>query len=157
KWNYEIGYVRNNEAQFYTSDPQNVRVEDGALIIEARRERRSGYAYTSASVNTRGRMNFLYGRFEVRAKLPSARGTWPAIWLLGPNIDEVGWPQCGEIDIMEHLGHEPGRIYGTVHTPAYNHVLHTEKGSSIHVPAPWLDFHVYALEWSEDRIDFFVD
>jgi len=157
KWGYEIGSIRNNEAQYYTSRAENVRVEGGNLVIEARKEPYHGSAYTSASVNTRGRFEPLYGRVEVRAKLPTGRGTWPAIWMLGTNIDQVGWPACGEIDIMENVGFDPLRIYGTIHTAAYNHVAGTAKGSNITLSAPWQDFHVYAAEWYPDRIDLFVD
>ncbi len=93
----------------------------------------------------------------MRAKLPTGNGTWPAIWMLGTNIDQVGWPACGEIDIMENVGFEPRRIYGTIHTAAYSHVAGTARGSSVSVSNPWQDFHVYAMEWYPDRIDIFVD
>ncbi len=157
KWGYEIGYVRNDEKQYYTSRSENVRAEGGSLLIEARREPYQGYGYTSASINTRGRFELTYGRVEVRAKLPTGNGTWPAIWMLGTNIGQVGWPTCGEIDIMENVGFEPTRIHGTVHTAAYNHVQGTAKGGSVTVASPWEDFHVYAMEWYPDRIDVFVD
>jgi beta-glucanase (GH16 family) len=157
KWGYEIGYVRNDEKQYYTSRTENVRAEDGSLVIEARREPYQGYAYTSASVNTRRLFEFQYGRVEVRAKLPGGRGTWPAIWMLGTSIDQVGWPACGEIDVMENVGFEPTRIYGTIHTTAYNHVAGTARGGSVTVALPWESFHVYAMEWYPDRIDIFVD
>lgn len=162
KWGYEVGFIRNDELQYYTEKrTENARVENGTLIIEARKDGDAVpgaiYGYTSASLHTKDTARWTYGRFEVRAKLPRGRGTWPAIWLLGANIDEVGWPQCGEIDIMEHVGFEPGRIYGTVHTQAYNHVKGTAKGSSFLVPRPDEDFHIYAIEWFEERIDFFVD
>lgn len=157
KWGYEIGYVRNDEKQSYTSRSENVRAENGTLVIEGRREAYQGYAYTSASINTRRRFEFQYGRVEVRAKLPTGRGTWPAIWMLGTNIDEAGWPACGEIDVMENVGFEPATIHGTIHTAAYNHVAGTAKGSSVAVTSPWEDFHVYAMEWYPDRVDIFVD
>jgi len=157
KWGYEVGYIRNDEKQYYTSRSENVRAEGGSLVIEARKEPYQGYAYTSASVNTRGRFEFLYGRVEVRAKLPTGNGTWPAIWMLGTNIGQVGWPTCGEIDIMENVGFEPTRIYGTIHTAAYNHVAGTAKGSSVTVANPGEDFHVYSMEWYPDRVEIFVD
>jgi beta-glucanase (GH16 family) len=157
KWGYEIGYVRNDEKQYYTSRAENVRAEGGALVIEGRKEAYQGYAYTSASINTRRRFEFLYGRVEVRAKLPTGNGTWPAIWMLGTSIDQVGWPACGEIDIMENVGFDPTRIHGTIHTAAYNHVAGTAKGASATVASPWADFHVYAMEWHPDRVDVFVD
>jgi beta-glucanase (GH16 family) len=103
RWDYEVGFVRNKERQFYTRRrPENARVEKGMLVIEARREVYENAQYTSASLTSRG--NWRYGRLEVRAKLPKGRGTWPAIWTLGTNIRDVGWPACGEIDIMEHVG-----------------------------------------------------
>ncbi len=157
KWGYEIGYIANNEAQYYTSRSENVRVEDGMLVIEARKEPYNGYAYTSARVNTRGRFEFTYGRVEVRAKLPTGRGTWPAIWMLGSNIGSVNWPTCGEIDIMENVGYDPLSIVGSVHTAAYNHQAGTQKNATVSVSKPWENFHVYAMEWYPDRIDVFVD
>ena len=155
KWSYEIGSLRNNEAQYYTSRSENVRVEGGNLVIEARKEAYQGYAYTSASVNTKKRFEFLYGRVEVRARLPTGNGTWPAIWMLGANIDQVGWPACGEIDIMENVGFDPLKIYGTIHTPAGSGA--NGKGSSTTAASPWDDFHRYAMEWYPDRIDIFFD
>jgi beta-glucanase (GH16 family) len=157
RWNHEIGYIANDEKQYYTSATENAHVEDGALVIEARREKRMGYEYTSARLNTKGRAEFLYGKVEIRAKLPTGRGTWPALWMLGANIDEVGWPACGEIDIMENVGHDPQAIVASVHTAAYNHVQGTQKNSTTKLDAPWTDYHVYAAEWSPGRIDAFVD
>jgi len=157
RWNHEIGYIANDEKQYYTSRSENARIEDGVLIIEARRERWMGYDYTSARLNTKGRAEFLYGKVEIRAKLPTGRGTWPALWMLGANIDQAGWPGCGEIDIMENVGFDPGTIVASVHTAAYNHMQGTQKNATIAVAAPWADFHVYAVEWYPDRIDAFVD
>lgn len=174
KWTYEEGFIRNREAQFYTCGrAENARVENGVLVIEARREkflnpnyrpgaqsdwkRASEFAdYTSASLTTRGIAAWRYGRIEVRAKLPGGRGMWPAIWMLGADRS-AGWPACGEIDIMEFVGYEPETIHGTVHTAKYNHVKKTQKGARLQVKAPDKDFHVYAIEWSAERIDFFVD
>jgi beta-glucanase (GH16 family) len=159
KWDYELGYVRNKEAQYYTARPENVRVEGGNLVIEARKESRQGHRYTSASINTLGRFEFLYGRVEVRAKLPTGVGTWPAIWTLGTNRFDagVGWPACGEIDIMENVGFDPPRIHANVHTKAFNHTIGTQKGATVNVPAAAEAFHVYAMEWSAKQIDVFVD
>jgi len=157
KWGYELGYIRNKEAQFYTSRTDNVRAEGGLLLIEAKKEAYQGYNYTSASINTLGRFEFLYGRVEVRAKLPTGNGAWPAVWMLGVNRAQVGWPACGEIDIMENVGFDPLKIHGTVHTAAYNHTIGTQKGATVTVANPWDDFHVYAMEWYADRIDIFVD
>lgn len=158
KWGYEDGFIRNDEKQYYTrSRPENARVENGALVIEGRKERYENAEYTSASLITKGKAEWTYGRFEVRAKLPTGRGTWPAIWMLGTNIGEVGWPACGEIDIMENVGFDPDTIHANVHTRAYNHVRGTNKGDKITVESPSERFHVYAAEWTPERIDFFVD
>ncbi len=161
KWRYEVGYIRNNELQYYTEErKENARLEDGHLIIEAHKDDavpEAIYRYTSASLHTHETATWTYGRIEVRAKVPQGTGTWPAIWTLGTNIDEVGWPDCGEIDIMEHVGFQPGVVHGNVHTQAYNHVLGTNKGSSLYISKVYADFHIYAVEWFEDHIDFFVD
>lgn len=158
KWGYEEGFLRNIEAQYYTvARKENARVEDGHLVIEARKEPFGGGEYTSASVTTRGKASWRYGRIEVRAKLPTGVGTWPAIWMLGTNIREVGWPKCGEIDIMENVGFNPDQIHANIHTEAFNHVKGTGKGSSITIEKPYEDFHVYKVEWYPDRMDFFVD
>jgi len=158
RWGYEVGYIRNHELQYYTEARyENARVEDGMLVITSRKEPYEGYDYTSASLQTSGTATWTYGRFEVRAKLPAGTGMWPAIWMLGVNIDEVGWPHCGEIDIMENVGYDPDMIHANAHTQAYNHVIGTHKGSSLYVADPDEDFHVYAIEWFEDHIDFFID
>ena len=158
KWAYDIGYIANNEKQYYTeARPENARVEDGHLIIEAHREPWKNFEYTSARLVTRGIQTWTYGRFEARAKVPAGRGTWPAVWMLGENISEVGWPESGEIDIMEYVGFDPHQVHGYAHTAAYNHTIDTQKGDSIKVERPWEKFHQYAIEWHEDRIDFFVD
>jgi beta-glucanase (GH16 family) len=157
-WDYEEGLIRNNELQFYTRGRvENARVENGNLIIEGRKEEYQGSAYTSASLITRGKHEWNYGRVEVRAQLPTGVGTWPAIWMLGSNIDEVGWPECGEIDIMENVGFSPDMIYFNIHTKAYNHTRGTNKGSSLYLARPYAGFHVYAVNWYPDRMDFFVD
>jgi beta-glucanase (GH16 family) len=175
KWGYETGFIRNNEQQYYTRErKENARVEDGMLIIEARKEQwknpaydanakdkkgrrgREFAEYTSASLTTRGKASWTYGRIEVRAKLPAGRGTWPAIWMLGTD-PQARWPACGEIDIMEFVGFEPGIIHANIHTQAYNHVRGTGKGDKITIADASEAFHVYALEWYPDRLDFFVD
>jgi beta-glucanase (GH16 family) len=155
KWGYETGYIRNHELQYYTDNPENVRIEEGMCIITARLEGED--SITSASINTFGKKDFLYGRIEVRAQIPSARGSWPAIWMLGTNRGELGWPACGEIDIMEHVGYDPDFIHANIHTGAYNHNIGTNKGNMIQVKDPWSDFHIYAVEWFEDHMDFFLD
>lgn len=157
-WDYEEGKIRNNESQYYTrARTENAQVEDGVLVIEALSEAYQGAKYTSASIITKGKKDFLYGRIEIRAKLPTGVGMWPAIWMLGDNISEVGWPACGEIDIMENVGYDPDTIHANVHTKAYNHVKKTNKGSRIKVDAPYRDFHIYAMEWYEDHMDFYLD
>jgi beta-glucanase (GH16 family) len=158
KWQYEEGLIRNNEAQYYTKERQeNAKVENGVLTITGRKEEYKGSHYTSASINTKGKFEFTRGRVEVRAKLPEGRGTWPAIWTLGTNIDKVGWPVCGEIDIMEFVGYEPDKVYANVHTGDYNHSKGTGRGSSITYNRPFDAFHIYALEWYDDRMDFYFD
>jgi beta-glucanase (GH16 family) len=158
KWDYEVGFIRNREKQYYTKARlENARAENGTLIIESRKEKYEKGDYTSASLHTRYKANWLYGRIEVRAKLPTGRGMWPAIWMLGINRGEVGWPTCGEIDIMENVGFDPDTIHANAHTKACNHVKRTNKGSKIKTEKPYDKFHVYAIEWTEDRIDFFLD
>jgi beta-glucanase (GH16 family) len=158
KWTPEVGYVRNGEAQYYTRDrAENARIEDGKLILEARRDHWDGKPITSASLTTKGRKSFRYGRIEARARIPTGRGTWPAIWMLGENIKAVGWPACGEIDILENVGFDPRRIHANIHCKAYNHMKKTGKGNALTARAPWEDFHIYAVEWYEDRIEFFFD
>lgn len=172
KWTYETGFIRNNELQFYTRDRiENARVENGSLIIEGRKEhyRNPNYKtagsrsrrnvefaeYTAASITTEGKASFLYGRVEVRAKLPQGKGMWPAIWMMGTNRSVVGWPRCGEIDIMEFVGKEPNRVHATVHFAKGG--AHSSKGGKLETPAPYDDFHVYAVEWWPDRMDFYFD
>ncbi|MDR1936897.1 MAG: glycoside hydrolase family 16 protein, partial [Tannerellaceae bacterium] len=158
KWNYEEGMIRNGEAQYYTrSRLENARVENGELVITARKETFQDASYTSASINTKGLFEFQGGRVEVRARLPRGRGVWPAIWTLGTNINEVGWPVCGEIDIMEFVGYEPGVVYANVHTGDYNHTKGTGRGGRIQTDSPFDDFHIYAVEWYADRMDFYFD
>jgi beta-glucanase (GH16 family) len=157
KWGYEYGFLRNAEKQFYTRGRlENARVEGGRLIIEARKDNFEGHEVTSASLTTEGKANWTYGKFEARLKLPTGRGTWPAFWMLGTNIREVGWPKCGEIDIMENVGYDPDKVHGTIHTDAYNHTKNTGRGKSVDMK-PYEDFHTYTVEWLENRIDFFVD
>lgn len=157
-WTAEEGYLRNGEKQYYTKGrPENARVEDGKLVIEARKDNWNDKPITSASLITQGKRPFLYGRIVVRAKIPTGRGTWPAIWTLGENIEKAGWPACGEIDIMENVGFNPLKIHGNIHCAAYNHTKHNGKGGSVMAVAPWEQFHEYAIEWYEDRMEFFFD
>ena len=158
KWDYEEGFIRNREPQYYTRErPENARVEGGNLVITAVREDYQDAKYTSASIITLGKFEFTYGRVEVRAKLPGGRNVWPAIWTLGVNRSEVGWPKCGEIDIMEFWGTSSGTVSANVHTGDYNHTKGNGRGGKIKVDKPWENFHVYAVEWYPDRLDFFFD
>lgn len=160
KWKFDVGGHGwgNNELQYYTGkDTQNAVVRDGVLKITARMKDRENRNYTSAKLLTKGIKEFMYGRIEVRAKLPAGRGTWPAIWMLGTNIKEAGWPACGEIDIMEHVGYNKDSLFGTIHSAAYNHVKGTQKGKGIFITEPYTQFHIYAIDWTAEKIDFLLD
>jgi beta-glucanase (GH16 family) len=159
KWSYDIGSKDgwgNNELQYYTyRQKENARVENGKLIIEARKENKESFHYTSARLLTRGKASWQYGKIEVRAKLPKGRGSWPAIWMLAENMKE--WPDDGEIDIMEHVGFHPGYIHGSIHCKKYYHVIGTQKTDTVRVPDCSSAFHVYSLEWDKDSIKVGVD
>lgn len=151
----------NNERQYYAdARPENSRIEDGMLVIEARRETLSkrrhadwgGQAYTSAKLVTK--QQFGYGFYEIRAKIPCGRGTWPAIWLLP--ADEK-WPDAGEIDVMEHVGWDPNVIHGTLHTAAFNHAKGTQRGAQKRVVTSCTEFHRYQLDWRPDAITIGID
>ena len=176
KWSPNVWPARkvNDEDQAYTPREKNLRVEDGNLVIEARKEDYEGASYTSGRVHTAGKGDFLHGRFEVRAKLPFGRGTWPAIWMLPSDPYKYSttckegedwqgsatcdaWPNSGEIDIMEHVGYQMGHIHGTVHNEAYYWLKWEQRKGRILIDDVADTFHVYALEWSPERIDAFVD
>lgn len=159
KWDYNTGGHGwgNQELQYYTGRPENARVEEGKLIIQARKEVYDTSNYTSARLVSKMKGDWLYGRIEVMAKLPSGLGTWPAIWMLPTDWEYGGWPESGEIDIMEHVGHNPGYIHGTVHTEAYNHMIGTQKGDNIYIQDATSEFHLYAIDWTPEKIDFFID
>jgi beta-glucanase (GH16 family) len=161
KWAYNIGTGSNgwgnNEAQYYTSDSTNARIENGNLVIEARKESRGGKNYTSARLLTQGKASWTYGRIEIRAKLPKGIGSWPAIWMLGDNFSTIGWPACGEIDIMEHVGKEQDMVLWSTHSKLNNWSLGTQKTNKATVDGVSTAFHVYKIEWSKDYIQFFVD
>jgi beta-glucanase (GH16 family) len=159
KWNYDVGDHGwgNNELQYYTANrPENVRVENGHLIIEARKEMWQEKNYTSARLITKGKGDWKYGRIEVKAKLPKGLGSWPAIWMLA-STTPLEWPDDGEIDIMEHVGYDHGKIHASVHTKDYNHVINTQKTAIIDIPDCSEKFHVYALDWTADTIKISVD
>lgn len=160
-WNYEIGTGENgwgnNELQYYTDRPENVVVEDGMLKITALQEQFEGSGYTSARITTKGLYAKKYGRFEARIKLPWGQGIWPAFWLLGDNIDTVGWPQCGEIDIMEYRGQEPTIVHGSLHGPGYSGGNPITKSYELQNDRFDTDFHIFGIEWGEGYINFYVD
>jgi beta-glucanase (GH16 family) len=157
KWTYEIGYIRNNEAQYYTNRSENIRVENDRLIIEARNDNWEGHAITSASLISKGMASWTYGRFHIQARFDVARGTWPALWLLSDTQPYGTWPRSGEIDIMENVGFEPNTVHGTVHTEAYNHVDGTAVGQSMDLPALSSAWHTFSVGWSPDSIHIFAD
>jgi beta-glucanase (GH16 family) len=159
KWGYDIGTGNNgwgnNEQQYYTNRLENASVSNGTLKITAKKEPFNGSAYTSARLLTKNTFTTKYGKIEARAKLPSGVGTWPAIWMLGKNIDQVGWPACGEIDIMEHKGSDENRIYGTLHYPGRSGG--NADGKTVVVPDVASAFHVYTVEWNASSIKISVD
>lgn len=160
KWNYDVGGHGwgNNELQYYTkASIRNAEVSNGSLKLKAITEKMENRDYTSARLVTRDKADFTYGKIEVKAKLPRGRGLWPAIWMLGDNIENAGWPDCGEIDIMEHVGYDKDSVLGYIHTKAYNHVKGTQKGTRVFIDDPYNAWHVYSLEWTPERMDFLLD
>jgi beta-glucanase (GH16 family) len=167
KWSFDTARNKegwyNKELQYYSAGrPENVRLENGSLVIEARRERLDpkkypdwgGQNYTSGRLLTKGKAAWTYGFYEVRAKLPCARGTWPAIWMLP---EAGGWPAGGEIDIMEMVGSDPEMVHATLHTELFTHSKGTQRGASIKVPGTCDAFHLYQLDWRPDAITVGVD
>ncbi|MFH6963505.1 family 16 glycosylhydrolase [Flavobacterium plurextorum] len=156
-WNFELGDgcpnscgFGNNERQIYTKT--NHEIKDGNLVIEARKE---GNKYTSTKITTKGKKEFKYGRIEARAKLPVGQGIWPAFWMLGANIDEVQWPESGEIDILEYIGRDPHMVYTTLQTQdSHGNTINTKRTEFLNIEE---GYHVYAIEWDKDKIEFFVD
>lgn len=157
KWGYDIGAGGwgNGELQYYTNRIDNAEVSNGTLKITAKRESFSGSSFTSARLLSRNKFSFQYGRVDVRAKLPVGVGTWPAAWMLGSNFGTVGWPACGEIDIMEHKGSDPNKIYGTVHYPG-NSGGGAIGGTTISTNVS-STFHIYSVEWTDQSIKFMID
>jgi beta-glucanase (GH16 family) len=159
KWNYDTGGQGwgNNELQFYTAKrPENARVENGMLIIEARKEKWQNRDYTSARLITKGKADWKYGRIEVRAKIPRGLGSWPAIWMLG-STTPLKWPDDGEIDIMEHVGYNQGFVHASVHTKKFNHTIGTQKTDTIFVKDVSEQFHVYGVEWDAETVKVSLD
>ncbi|HTY85931.1 MAG TPA: glycoside hydrolase family 16 protein [Candidatus Acidoferrum sp.] len=160
KWSHATGGNGwgNGELEYYTPGTNNARIENRQLVIEARQEKFGGRDYTSARLQTKGKGAWTYGRFEARLKVPRGQGFWPAFWMLGTNIDVVGWPACGEIDIMENLGREPGAIHGTIHGPGYSGANGIGKRFALPDGATFGDdFHVFAVECETNRINWLVD
>ncbi len=167
KWSFDIGNGcetaagcgwGNAELEYYTDETDNVSLDgEGNLAITARRESFGGSPFTSGRITTKGQFDQAYGRFEARIKMPWGPGIWPAFWLLGANIDEVPWPQCGEIDIMEYRGQEPNLIHGSVHGPGYSGGAAVTESFGFAKDRFDVDFHVFAIEWGEEYIDYFVD
>ncbi|MEI9913155.1 MAG: glycoside hydrolase family 16 protein [Bacteroidota bacterium] len=164
KWIAETGGDGwgNNELQYYTANrPENARVENGLLIIEARKENWENNKYTSARLITKSKgdpiaAGWQYGKIETRAKLPKGLGTWPAIWMLA-STHPPAWPDDGEIDIMEHVGFNQGFIHGSIHCKKYNHIIGTQKTNTIEVKDCSEQFHVYSVEWNKDSLKIAVD
>jgi len=164
KWSYDLGdgcpHVcgwGNNEAQYYTDKASNARSNGRYLVIEAKKEELGGKSYTSARLLSRGKGDWTYGKFVIRAKVPKGRGIWPAIWMLPTDNTYGGWPKSGEIDMMEHVGYEDSTLYGTVHTQAFNHMIGTQKSNEIVLKDIEETFHLYSIHWKKDRIEFWVD
>jgi beta-glucanase (GH16 family) len=165
KWVVEVGGKNwgNQELEYYTSRPENVHIQDGNLVIEARRENYRGTDgvsrnYTSARLKTAGKFSQAYGRFEARIKLPAGQGMWPAFWMLGDDIKKTGWPACGEIDIMENIGKEPSIVHGSIHGPGYTGADGIEAPYKLPGRRRFADdFHVFAVEWEPNAIRFYVD
>jgi beta-glucanase (GH16 family) len=169
KWNYNTGIGGNgwgnNELETYTNRIKNVQIQGGNLVITAVKETYADPSdgvtrnYTSARVKTEGLFNQAYGRFEARIKIPKGQGMWPAFWMLGNNISSVSWPKCGEIDIMENIGREPGTVHGSLHGPSTSGPT-SDASAPFSLPAGQSfadDFHLYAVEWEPGAVRFFVD
>ena len=165
KWSREIGGHGwgNNELQFYTDSDSNSYVENGNLILKAQvvpqgiGSSKGLRYYSSARLRTYGKGDWKYGRIEVKAKVASGQGIWPAIWMLPTDWLFGGWPSSGEIDIMEHVGYDLGVVHGSVHTEAYNHKINTQRSSARKIANVDTEFHVYSIIWDKDKISFFID
>jgi beta-glucanase (GH16 family) len=160
KWNYDVGGHGwgNGEAQYYTNADEDNAYSDGEyLTITAIKEDYMGNEYTSARLVTKEKGDWLYGKIQVRAKLPGGRGTWPAVWMLPTDWAYGGWPDSGEIDIMEHVGYDPNVVHSTIHTGAYNHMLGTQIGFSYESTTLMSEFHVYEIEWEPGIIRTYID
>ncbi len=159
KWGYDIGGGGwgNNELEYYTDREENASVANGLLTITAKKETYQNRNYTSARLVSKGKGDFLYGRFEIKAKLPEGKGTWPAIWMLPTDWAYGGWPKSGEIDIMEHVGYDPDVVHISVHTEAYNHSIGTQKTATRKVEKAMEEFHLYRVDWTPYAIRGYID
>ncbi|MXV17093.1 family 16 glycosylhydrolase [Pedobacter sp. HMF7056] len=159
KWGYDVGGSGwgNNELEYYTDNLSNAGVANGKLTITARKEEIGNRNITSARLVTKNKADFLYGRFEISAKLPSGKGTWPAIWMLPTDWVYGGWPQSGEIDIMEHVGYEQDVVHITTHCEAYYFKINTQKTSTKKIDGVSTAFHKYRVDWTPDAIRGFID
>ncbi|MDD6280761.1 MAG: glycoside hydrolase family 16 protein [Bacteroidales bacterium] len=161
KWGFEQGYLRNGELQYYMPGNANVNCADGVLTIEARNDSVSVdgkiIPITSASIITRPAFTWKYGYVEVRAKIPSSLGTWPAIWMMPAENVYGRWPRSGEIDIMEHVGYDPSKIHFSAHTERFNHTRGTQRTHVIEAPEAVGQFHTYGLKWTPDRLTWLYD
>lgn len=161
-WNQEIGNGTggwgNHELEYYTNSLKNTFLSDGKLIIEARKEAIGGFNYSSARLTTQNKKFFKFGRIDIRAKLPVSKGMWPALWMLGTNISSVGWPSCGEMDIMELVGSYPSRVSATMHWNSTTGV-HLSKGANYNSNSGDFSqqFHVFSMIWKQDNIECYVD
>jgi beta-glucanase (GH16 family) len=164
-WNFDIGDGSdqglpgwgNNELQYYTNRPENVTVDNGFLLITARKEQFNGSQYTSARLQTKGKISQRYGRFEARMRLPFGQGMWPAFWLLGDDGDGEIWPKIGEIDIMENTGDKPTEVFGTVHGPGYSGGESISRTFTLEDERVDTDFHIYGVEWGPNYINWYID
>lgn len=158
-WGYDIGNGSNgwgnNESEYYTDRLENAKVENGVLKITAQREDYEGFEYTSARLLTANKFDFTYGRIDVRAKLAGGGGTWPAIWMLGSSIGTLGWPACGEIDIMEYTGNNPGKVQSALHTSSS--FGNTINYKAVSITNETTEFHLYSMIWTEESIVFLLD
>jgi beta-glucanase (GH16 family) len=159
RWTIDVGDHGggNNEAQYYTAGTHNISFEDGALHIEGRKEKYKTKEYTSAKIVTKDKIEWTYGRFEICAKLPIGKGTWPAIWTLGHKLPKEGWPELGEIDIMEHVGWNQDVIHFSLHSKHYNHKIGNQATYFTKIENVSSSYKTYVLEWDENKLSFFVD
>jgi beta-glucanase (GH16 family) len=165
KWGYDLGDGcptlcgwGNGESQYYTANrKENARIEGGMLIVEAHKERKNKSEYTSAKLISKNKGDWTYGRIEARIQCPTGRGTWPAFWMMPTDWKYGGWPSSGEIDIMEHVGHNVDSVFGSAHTGNFNHIEHTGSTGGVFVPDAESAFHVYGINWTPDSINYQLD